>query len=134
MYFPMSNDNFLRSYRFVHFGEKVKCHCGAKSCQGYLGSQLKNPTQDALAAASQLLTQGSFSPSRLKPETHLLPWTNCIEVPFNLRSKTKIDRLCWGRKRQRTSLVDPSAGSMQTSDIEAAASVTELSRGGAAGS
>lgn len=89
-------------YRFVHFGEKVKCNCGAKSCQGYLGIQLKNPSQDALVAAALA------SPSSLKPETHLLPWTNCIEVPFNLRSKTKIDRICWGRKRQRTSIIDPS--------------------------
>ncbi|KAM3226639.1 hypothetical protein ACQJBY_058968 [Aegilops geniculata] len=114
-------------YRFVHFGEKVKCHCGAKSCQGYLGSQLKNPTQNALAAAALenklLVQQGGCSPSRVKTETRLLPWTNCIEVPFNLRSKTKIDRICWGHKRQRTSLLDPSSSSasVQPSDIEAGA-------------
>uniref|UniRef100_A0ACD5YCN0 Uncharacterized protein n=1 Tax=Avena sativa TaxID=4498 RepID=A0ACD5YCN0_AVESA len=112
-------------YRFVHFGEKVKCNCGAKSCQGYLGIQLKNPTQGAQTAAAALENEGDCSPSRLKPETHLLPWTNCIEVPFNLRSKTKIDRLCWGRKRQRTSIIDPSPSSAsgQLSVIEAAASV-----------
>ncbi|XP_047046855.1 histone-lysine N-methyltransferase ASHR3-like [Lolium rigidum] len=100
-------------YRFVHFGEKVKCNCGAKSCQGYLGIQLKNPSQDALVAAALA------SPSSLKPETHLLPWTNCIEVPFNLRSKTKIDRICWGRKRQRTSIIDPSPSTPVTESASA---------------
>ncbi|CAM0953233.1 unnamed protein product [Alopecurus aequalis] len=107
-------------YRFVHFGEKVKCHCGAKTCQGFLGIQLKNPARDALAAVAALENQlGGCSPSRLKPETHLLPWTNCIEVPFNLRSKTKIDKICWGRKRQRTSIIDPSPSSV----MEAAAPI-----------
>ncbi|KAM0870563.1 hypothetical protein ACQ4PT_039935 [Festuca glaucescens] len=103
-------------YRFVHFGEKVKCNCGAKSCQGYLGIQLKNPSQDALAAAA-LENQLLAPPSSLKPETHLLPWTNCIEVPFNLRSKTKIDRICWGRKRQRTSIIDPSPSTPATDQL-----------------
>ncbi|XP_062219607.1 histone-lysine N-methyltransferase ASHR3-like [Phragmites australis] len=119
-------EHLTYDYRFVHFGEKVKCHCEALNCQGYLGSQIKNPTQNALATASlqgQLLeylpTQDS-SASALKPMTHLLPWTNCIEVSFNLRSKRKINRLCWGGKRKRTSLV-VSSTSMQTSLSEAPA-------------
>ncbi|XP_020523670.1 histone-lysine N-methyltransferase ASHR3 [Amborella trichopoda] len=29
-------------YRFVHFGPKVKCCCGAANCQGYLGSSKKS--------------------------------------------------------------------------------------------
>ncbi|XP_075652282.1 histone-lysine N-methyltransferase ASHR3 [Castanea sativa] len=28
-------------YRFVQFGPEVKCHCGAPSCQGYLGTKRK---------------------------------------------------------------------------------------------
>ncbi|XP_024960491.1 histone-lysine N-methyltransferase ASHR3 isoform X1 [Cynara cardunculus var. scolymus] len=28
-------------YRFVQFGAEVKCHCGASSCQGYLGTKKK---------------------------------------------------------------------------------------------
>ncbi|KAG9455834.1 hypothetical protein H6P81_000342 [Aristolochia fimbriata] len=28
-------------YRFVHFGPMVRCYCGAKNCQGYLGSKKK---------------------------------------------------------------------------------------------
>lgn len=28
-------------YRFVQFGPEVKCHCGASSCQGYLGTKKK---------------------------------------------------------------------------------------------
>lgn len=28
-------------YRFVQFGQEVKCHCGASNCQGYLGSKKK---------------------------------------------------------------------------------------------
>lgn len=117
-------------YRFVHFGEKVKCYCGANNCQGYLGSQIKNPTQNALAAAApegqlhrSLPTQPGTSAPRFKPMTHLLPWTNCIEVPFNLRSKRKINRLCWGRKRKRTCLAGPSSTSMHTSVTDAAASL-----------
>ncbi|KAL5213291.1 hypothetical protein ABZP36_024138 [Zizania latifolia] len=116
-------------YRFVHFGEKVKCYCGARNCQGYLGSQLKNPTQNALAIAAlenQLLgslptQQDNSSASRHKPMTHLLPWTNCIEVPFNLRSKRKINRICWGCKRKRSSLALPSPTSTPTPVTEAAA-------------
>lgn len=27
--------------RFVQFGPEVKCHCGASSCQGYLGNKKK---------------------------------------------------------------------------------------------
>ncbi|KAL6633998.1 hypothetical protein ACP70R_026669 [Stipagrostis hirtigluma subsp. patula] len=114
-------------YRFVHFGEKVKCHCEALNCQGYLGSQIKNPTQNALAIAApqgqlngSLPTQQDGSASIFKPVTHLLPWTNCIEVSFNLRSKRKIDRLCWGRKRKRSSLV-PYSTSMQTPVTESTA-------------
>ncbi|TVU29294.1 hypothetical protein EJB05_20854 [Eragrostis curvula] len=110
-------------YRFVHFGRKVKCRCGALNCQGYLGSQLKNPTQNALAVAApngqlhdSLPTQQEGSASEFKPMTHLLPWTNCIDVSFNLRSKRKLSRLCWGRKRKRTSLVAYSTStSLQTS-------------------
>lgn len=55
--------------------------------------------------------------TRLKPINHLLPWTNCIEVSFNLRSKRKISRLCWARKKKRTSLV-ASSTSMPTSMSE----------------
>ncbi|KAJ0090308.1 hypothetical protein Patl1_14476 [Pistacia atlantica] len=28
-------------YRFIQFGPEVKCHCGAPSCQGYLGTKRK---------------------------------------------------------------------------------------------
>ncbi|KAM7472886.1 hypothetical protein LguiA_011069 [Lonicera macranthoides] len=28
-------------YRFVQFGPEVKCHCGARNCQGYLGTKRK---------------------------------------------------------------------------------------------
>lgn len=28
-------------YRYVQFGPEVKCHCGAKNCQGYLGTKKK---------------------------------------------------------------------------------------------
>ncbi|PWA83761.1 SET domain group 4 [Artemisia annua] len=30
-------------YRFVQFGPEVKCHCGASTCQGYLGTKKKIP-------------------------------------------------------------------------------------------
>lgn len=29
--------------RFVQFGPEVKCHCGASTCQGYLGTKKKIP-------------------------------------------------------------------------------------------
>lgn len=108
--------------RFVHFGEKVKCHCEAVNCQGYLGSQIKNPIQSILATVAPQVQLREYSPMhheapRLKPINHLLPWTNCIEVSFNLRSKRKIDRLCWARKKKRTSLV-PSSTSMPASPSE----------------
>jgi len=101
-------------YRFVHFGEKVECHCEAPNCQGYLGNQIKNPTQNALAIKEEQEKSCEHSPiqhgssaSILHSMTHLLPWTNpnCIEVSFNLRSKSKITRICWVGKRKRTSLV-----------------------------
>jgi hypothetical protein len=101
-------------YRFVHFGEKVECHCEAPNCQGYLGNQIKNPTQNALAIKEELEKSHEHSPiqhgstaSILHSMSHLLPWTNpnCIEVSFNLRSKSKITRICWVGKRKRTSLV-----------------------------
>ncbi|CAD6250370.1 unnamed protein product [Miscanthus lutarioriparius] len=109
-------------YRFVHFGEKVKCHCEAVNCQGYLGSQIKNPIQSILATAApqgQLRENSSTQQEtpRLKPINHLLPWTNCIEVSFNLRSKRKISRLCWARKKKRTFL-EASSTSMPTSMSE----------------
>ncbi|EXC04634.1 Histone-lysine N-methyltransferase [Morus notabilis] len=28
-------------YRFVQFGPEVRCHCGAPTCQGYLGTKKK---------------------------------------------------------------------------------------------
>ncbi|PUZ76508.1 hypothetical protein GQ55_1G296600 [Panicum hallii var. hallii] len=101
-------------YRFVHFGEKVECHCEAPNCQGYLGNQIKNPTQNALAIKEEQEKSHEHSPiqhgstaSILHSMSHLLPWTNpnCIEVSFNLRSKSKITRICWVGKRKRTSLV-----------------------------
>ncbi|XP_010548495.1 PREDICTED: histone-lysine N-methyltransferase ASHR3 [Tarenaya hassleriana] len=30
-------------YRFVQFGSEVRCQCGAKNCQGYLGTKRKEP-------------------------------------------------------------------------------------------
>ncbi|XP_043711311.1 histone-lysine N-methyltransferase ASHR3 [Telopea speciosissima] len=33
-------------YRFVHFGPKVKCCCGASNCQGYLGAKRKINKRD----------------------------------------------------------------------------------------
>jgi len=101
-------------YRFVHFGEKVECHCEAPNCQGYLGNQIKNPTQNALTIKDEQEKSREHSPiqhgssvSILHSMSHLLPWTNpnCIEVSFNLRSKSKITRICWVGKRKRTSLV-----------------------------
>uniref|UniRef100_A0A0D9YUU6 Histone-lysine N-methyltransferase n=1 Tax=Oryza glumipatula TaxID=40148 RepID=A0A0D9YUU6_9ORYZ len=80
-------EHLTYDYRFVHFGEKVKCYCGAQNCQGYLGNQIKNPTQRALAIAAlenewleSLKIQQDTSASRHKPMIHLLPWTNCIEL------------------------------------------------------
>uniref|UniRef100_A0A0D9VI72 SET domain-containing protein n=1 Tax=Leersia perrieri TaxID=77586 RepID=A0A0D9VI72_9ORYZ len=123
-------EHLTYDYRFVHFGEKVKCYCGAQNCQGYLGNQIKNPTQSALAVAvleNQLLgslpTQEDTSASRHKPTTHLLPWTNCIEVPFNLRSKRKINRICWGCKRKRSAVAATSPTSISAPVTEAAASL-----------
>ncbi|KAL5207836.1 hypothetical protein ABZP36_032271 [Zizania latifolia] len=117
-------------YRFVHFGEKVKCYCRARNCHGYLGSKLKNPTHNALAISASenqqlgsLPTQQDSSAIRHKPMTHLLPWTNCIEIPFNLRSKRKINRICWGCKRKRSSLALPSPTTTPTPITEAAASL-----------
>ncbi|XP_052145694.1 histone-lysine N-methyltransferase ASHR3-like isoform X2 [Oryza glaberrima] len=121
-------EHLTYDYRFVHFGEKVKCYCGAQNCQGYLGNQIKNPTQRALAIAAlenewleSLKIQQDTSASRHKPMTHLLPWTNCIEVPFNLRSKRKINRICWGCKRRRSAVAVTSPTSIQASVTEAAA-------------
>uniref|UniRef100_A0A0E0CNB2 Histone-lysine N-methyltransferase n=1 Tax=Oryza meridionalis TaxID=40149 RepID=A0A0E0CNB2_9ORYZ len=115
-------EHLTYDYRFVHFGEKVKCYCGAQNCQGYLGNQIKNPTQRALAIAAlenewleSLKIQQDTSASRHKPMTHLLPWTNCIEVPFNLRSKRKINRICWGCKRRRSAVAVTSPTSIQAS-------------------
>ncbi|KAF0933606.1 hypothetical protein E2562_018848 [Oryza meyeriana var. granulata] len=111
-------------YRFVHFGEKVKCYCGAHNCQGYLGNQIKNPTLAALE--NQLLeafpAQDIYA-SRHKPMTHLLPWTNCIEVPFNLRSKRKINRICWGCKRKRSAVAVTSPTSIAAPVTETAVSL-----------
>ncbi|KAJ1279934.1 hypothetical protein BS78_04G193300 [Paspalum vaginatum] len=98
-------------YRFVHFGEKVKCHCEARNCLGYLGNQIKNPNALATAAPQGQLqeypsssTQQGSSATISKPGPHfLLPWTSCIDTSFNLRSKRKIYRLCWAVKRKRTS-------------------------------
>ena len=115
IHFALSNNNFTCLFdRFVHFGEKVECHCEAPNCQGYLGNQIKNPTQNALAIKEEQEKSCEHSPiqhgssaSILHSMTHLLPWTNpnCIEVSFNLRSKSKITRICWVGKRKRTSLV-----------------------------
>ncbi|XP_026402221.1 histone-lysine N-methyltransferase ASHR3-like [Papaver somniferum] len=33
-------------YRFVHFGTMVKCQCGSKNCQGYLGTKRKEKKLD----------------------------------------------------------------------------------------
>ncbi|KAI3996606.1 hypothetical protein MKX01_009438 [Papaver californicum] len=33
-------------YRFVHFGKMVKCQCGSKNCQGYLGTKRKEKKLD----------------------------------------------------------------------------------------
>ncbi|KAF8677836.1 hypothetical protein HU200_046427 [Digitaria exilis] len=115
-------------YRFVHFGEKVQCHCEAPNCQGYLGSQIKNPTQNALAIIEEQEKLRQPSPTQcssapvLESMAHLLPWSaNCIEASFNLRSKNKISRICWVGKRKRTSLV-VSSTSVPTSvrDVPAA--------------
>ena len=113
--FALSNNNFACFFdRFVHFGEKVECHCEAPNCQGYLGNQIKNPTQNALTIKDEQEKSREHSPiqhgssvSILHSMSHLLPWTNpnCIEVSFNLRSKSKITRICWVGKRKRTSLV-----------------------------
>ncbi|EEE57356.1 hypothetical protein OsJ_07493 [Oryza sativa Japonica Group] len=127
-------EHLTYDYRFVHFGEKVKCYCGAQNCQGYLGNQIKNPTQRALAIAAlenewleSLKIQQDTSASRHKPMTHLLPWTNCIEVPFNLRSKRKIHRICWGCKRRRSAVAVTSPTSIQASVTEAAAAAAAAS-------
>jgi histone-lysine N-methyltransferase SETD2 len=109
--------------RFVHFGKKVKCHCQAVNCQGYLGSQIKNPTQNYLAIVAEKEeelrehspTQRSSAPT-LESMAHLLPWANCTES-FNLRSKGKITHLYWIGKRKRTSLTVAST-SMPTSVSE----------------
>ncbi|CAO2046543.1 unnamed protein product [Urochloa humidicola] len=105
-------------YRFVHFGEKVTCHCEARNCQGYLGSQIKNPTQNYLAIVAE--QEQSRAAPILESMAHLLPWANCTES-FNLRSKGKISRIRWASKRKRTSLV-VSSTSMPTlvSEVPAA--------------
>ncbi|RCV07254.1 hypothetical protein SEVIR_1G233300v4 [Setaria viridis] len=120
-------DPLTYDYRFVHFGEKVKCHCQALNCQGYLGSQIKNPTQNYLAIVAEQEQLREHSPTQrrssapiLESMAHLLPWANCTEA-FNLRSKGKIIRLCWAGKRKRTSLA-VSSTSMPTlvSEVPAA--------------
>ncbi|CAL5020960.1 unnamed protein product [Urochloa decumbens] len=117
-------------YRFVHFGEKVKCHCEAAKCQGYLGSQIKNPTQNYLAIVAEQEQLREHSPTRhssapvLESMAHLLPWANCTES-FNLRSKGKISRLRWASKRKRTSLV-VSSTSMPTSVSEVPAPAADI--------
>ncbi|XP_068652375.1 histone-lysine N-methyltransferase ASHR3 isoform X2 [Aristolochia californica] len=36
-----AGESLTYDYRFVHFGPMVRCCCGAKNCQGYLGSKKK---------------------------------------------------------------------------------------------
>ncbi|GAA0159448.1 hypothetical protein LIER_16218 [Lithospermum erythrorhizon] len=48
-------------YRFVQFGDEVKCHCGASNCQGYIGTKKKTTVMEFQWGLKRKRTSTTFS-------------------------------------------------------------------------